>query len=264
MIYCVWYPSGGFGHFVNAILTLHGDNFVRPKNNLEFSPVGDSHQLDLVAPKYFKNQYVKFDFLDEKNYCVLVDNGINDEGEQFKQFFPTATTIKICYSDRTWPIVARTLIDKAMRSNIDQELTLDNWDSNEDWARREKYFLFLRDHALRYAWKSTTTTMLFVDDLLDYNCLFDKLNSVVKIEPFEQLWLSWYSANSKYIEPCKIAQNIISQIKLNQTCDISAIKDIWTQAVVYYYVWIEFGVEVPHNDFCNFFTNTDQIARLVI
>ena len=151
-----------------------------------------------------------------------------------------------------------------MRSNIDRELTLDNWDSNEDWARREKYFLFLRDHALRHAWKSTTTTMLFVDDLLDYNCLFDKLNSVVKIEPFEQLWLSWYGANSKYIEPCKIAENIISQIKLNQTCDISAIKDIWTQAVVYYYVWIEFGVEVPHNDFCNFFTNTDQIARLVI
>ena len=31
MIYCVQYPSGGFGHFINAILTLHGVEFVRPK-----------------------------------------------------------------------------------------------------------------------------------------------------------------------------------------------------------------------------------------
>ena len=27
---CVWYPAGGFGHFVNSILTLYGDGFVRP------------------------------------------------------------------------------------------------------------------------------------------------------------------------------------------------------------------------------------------
>jgi hypothetical protein len=44
--------------------------------------------------------------------------------------------------------------------------------------------------------------------------------------------------------------------------DLTHITDIWTQAVVYYYIWLEFGIEVPHNDFANFFTNTDQIIGL--
>ena len=32
MIYCVWYPSGGFGHFINAVISLYGVDFKRPKN----------------------------------------------------------------------------------------------------------------------------------------------------------------------------------------------------------------------------------------
>jgi len=45
MIYCVWYPSGGFGHFINGILTLHGKGFKRPTNKIEFSTTGDSHKF---------------------------------------------------------------------------------------------------------------------------------------------------------------------------------------------------------------------------
>ena len=78
MIYCIWYPSGGFGHFVNAILTLHGKNFVRPNKKLmNFSPDGNSHTLDLVVPKYHYNSWPGgIEFLNDKNYCVLIDNGI--------------------------------------------------------------------------------------------------------------------------------------------------------------------------------------------
>ena len=81
MIYCVWYPSGGFGHFVNAVLTLHGRDFERPERvDYQFSKKGNSHELQLVAPKYLKNPtHYDFDFSSTDHYSVLIDNGINDE-----------------------------------------------------------------------------------------------------------------------------------------------------------------------------------------
>ena len=265
MIYCVWYPSGGFGHFINAVLTLHGDNFVRPSKSLEFSKNGNSHNLDLVVPKYLHECWPGgIEFRNDKNYCVLVDNGINNESTQFKSTFPNSTVIKICYTYRTWPIVAQTMIDKAMKSSIQEQLLANDWNTTESWAQREKYFLFLRDHPLRHAWKSQQDNAIHIDELYDdYDEFFNVLNSVVKINHFPDLWIEWRRSNAKYIDPVKIANQVLSEVATNQSADLSYIKDIWTQAVVYYYIWLQFGVEVPHNDFANFFTNTDQIQELV-
>ena len=91
MIYCVWYPSGGFGHFINTILNLHGKNFVRPINKIKFSHTGDLHALELTAPKYHADpENYNFNFDQNLNYSVLIDNGINNEGEQFKTIFCTS------------------------------------------------------------------------------------------------------------------------------------------------------------------------------
>lgn len=264
MIYCVWYPSGGFGHFINAVLTLHGDNFVRPTNSLNFSVTGDSHSLDLIVPKYFHESWPgSIEFLDNKNYCVLIDNGINNESDHFKSTFPTSTVIRICYSDRSWPVVARTMIDKAMASSVETQLPIDNWETTEPWARREKYFLYLRDHKLRYAWKHTTGPTLYVDDMLSYNYLVDILNSFVKVENFNKLWTEWRIANSIYIDPINIAQDVITLVEQKQSQDLTHITDVWTQAVVYYYIWITYNIEVPHNDYSNWFTNTNDIATML-
>lgn len=264
MIYCVWYPSGGFGHFINAILTTHGKNFVRPNKKLSFSSKGDSHNLDLVVPKYYKGSWVNgFDFLTDQNYCVLIDNGIIDESTRFKQTFPTATTIKVCYDDFSWPVVARTMIDKAMSGSIETELPTDAWNTSEPWARREKYFLFLRDHTLRHSWKQDNENAIYVNSLFDYDTFFNELNSFTEVEPFQELWFQWRKANSQYIDPVFTANDIITCVRNQQCLDISHIQDIWTQSVVYYNIWLEFGIEIPHNDFANFFSNTEQLIDLV-
>jgi len=264
MIYCVWYPSGGFGHFINAVLTLHGENFVRPAKSLKFSSTGDSHGLDLVVPKYIHEYWPGgFEFLADKNYSVLIDNGINNQSDKFKYTFPNSTVIKICYTDHSWPIVARTMIDKAMLSNLKEQLPTDCWDTDEPWARREKYFLFLLNHDLRHAWKHTTDHSLYVDNMLSYETLFSNLNSVVKMKPFDKIWADWRDANSKYIDPIIIGQSVINLVKQKQSQDLTYITDVWTQAVVYYYIYITFGIEVPHNDFANFFSTTNQIIEMV-
>ena len=59
------------------------------------------------------------------------------------------------------------------------------------------------------------------------------------------------------------AQDIIKNIKSNKDVDLTMITDVWTQAVVYYYIWLEFHVEVPHNDYSNWFTNTEEVAIML-
>ena len=268
MIYCVWYPSGGFGYFVNAVLSLYGHNFVRPHNQLTFSTNGNSHQLDLVVPRYYQQQWTgRFDFDPDKNYSVLIDNGINDEGDQFRDCFPSAEILKICYTDHTWPIVAHTMIKKALESTLKQEIAPDfaSWQSQDDWVLREKYFLFLRDHALRSHWRPNNfSTPLYIDSIIDYDDFYKRLTMCgINVDSFEPVWESWRQANAKYIDPVTQCQQIMHNVSCGVSQQLTDVTDIWTQAVLYYYIWIEHGVEVPHNDFAEFFYNTDQIRGLV-
>jgi len=268
MIYCVWYPSGGFGHFVNAVLTLHGENFARPKKQqYSFSNSGDSHQLELAAPKFFKNpNNYSFDFDSTLNYSVLIDNGINDESTLFVKYFPTACIVKICYSDHTWPIVAHTMIEKAMGMDISQVVSVGpEWANSGDWAIREKYFLFLRDNPLKQAWRiDSEYKYLKIDHLLCYDDFCKQLQSLgISTSDFKTLWDDWKISNQKYIRPIEAARQIMLDIKNKNYSDLLHTTDIWTQAIVYYYIWLEYNFEVPHNDYSEWFTNTKQIAIML-
>ena len=263
MIYCVWYPSGGFGHFINGVLTLHGNGFKRPTNNITFSKNGNSHSLNLVVPKYTSGYNYKFD--SDYNYSVLIDQGINSTSRDFISEFPNARVIKVCYTDSSWPIVAKTMIDKAMQSSIEQEVAVDpeSWTSSEPWAQREKYFLFLRDHYLRTAWRPEPgIDCIFVNDLLDYTRLKHTIECTgIELSEFKNLWNEWYTHNERYFVPIAIAEQVLDKIAHRESFDLTHITDVWTQAVIYYYLWTEFGKEVPHNDFENFFSNVDQITQ---
>jgi len=266
MIYCVWYPSGGFGHFINAILNLHGNNFIRPTNKIKFSNTGDLHSLELPAPKYRADpENYNFEFDRTVNYSVLVDNGINNEGQRFRTIFPTAHIIKLCYDDVSWPIVAKTMIDKAMQSDVSEQLAVDcdKWTVNEPWAVREKYFLFLRDHALRKAWQPTAgVTNLLINDMLDYSQLHRQLStSGVELSDFKSLYQSWQEANKQYIDSVKNSQLVVESIKNNVNASLDHISTIWDQAVLYYFLWIAFGQEIPHNDYADFFSDTVTIRK---
>jgi hypothetical protein len=262
MIYCVWYPSGGFGHFINGILTLHGNNFAKPvQSELKFSTNGNAHALDLVAPKYqnCRGNY-KFTFTPDQNYSVLIDNGINNESTEFVDDFPNACVIKLCYSQRTWPIVARTMIDKAMNSSLEQQLPV-NFGDQQSWAVREKYFLFLKNHPLLDCWKpSPDVNNILIDDMLDYQQLEQKLTKVgIVLENFHKLWQEWYQANQPYIDPVILSQEVIHCLKTNQYRNLNDFDTHWSQAVLYYFIHQEFGQEVPHNDYCNFFSDTRHL-----
>lgn len=264
MIYCIWYPSGGFGHFINAVLTLHGKEFIRPTNKIKFSKTGDSHSLNLTAPLYTKNTVDYYHNFDPNyNHSVLVDLGINSDSRDFTQQLPESEIIKMCYTDTSWPIISKTMIDKAMKSTIESELAVDPglWDSTALWAQREKYFLFLRDHNLRHAWRCEAGVhCVFIDSMINYAKLKSAIECAgIKLSNFEDLWNEWYVHNKRYFAPVAKAQQVLDKIETLENINLTNITDVWTQAVIYYFIWLRFNKEVPHNEFEDFFEDTDQI-----
>lgn len=263
---CIWYPSGGFGHFVSAILTLHGRNFAKANVPLVFSPKGDSHAFPCLLPKYFHNpkHYQIPDTDPGLIYTVLIDNGINDESTLYRKHFPGSKTLKLCYSDHSWCIVARTMVEKALGRDLEDEISLDDsqWPSDENWAVREKYFLYLRDHPLRFSWRpSDDCHSVLLEQLVAYedmrSCLAD-----YGLDPFYDDWQRWKTHNQTYVSPMETALDILKNIKNKQSIDLD-IADLWTQSVVNYFIWLEYQFEVPANDYADWFTNTKQIVTML-
>lgn len=267
-IYCVWYPSGGFGHFVSVLLHMHGKNFIKiKKNRVEFGNNGNSHMAQLAAPKYFcDTDDYDYKFSEKYNYAVLIDNGITNESDKFKQKFIGAKVLKICYSEYSWPIISKTMIEKSMVVDFDSQIKIDpdKWQCTSDWAMREKYFLFLRDHHLQQSWKQDNNCVnLFLDDFLDYFLLYNKLNELTVVSDFECHWQRWKEANNVYLAPVTTAYDILELVKKNQNQDLSHIKDIWTQSVIYYFIWLKYNFEIPHNDYSEWFTNINDIITML-
>lgn len=269
MIYCIWYPSGGFGHFVNAAISLYGRGFKKPKKNLIFSSSGESHSLDLIAPKICPGTTkYKFSFDPKYNYTVLVDKGINNESTEFKNNFEHPEIIKICYSDVSWPIIARTLVEKAMQTNFDSvaKKNLSHWNSKEDWAVRENYFLYLRDQDLRFRWRTDADHYcILVEEIIDYQKLATKLKTFgLDIDDFSSIHQQFINSNKSFIDPVVESLRVVDAIKSNCETDLSYFKNnIWAQSIVYYYIQTNFNVEVRHNDYAHWFTSIEDIVTML-
>lgn len=266
--YCIWYPTGGYGHFINMVLSVYGEDFARPPcTTISFGKNGNSHDLELVAPKYSHDQgYYDFVFDSTKNYSILIDNGIDNESDDYQKLFPSALHIKVCYTDYTWPIVARTNIEKTQQTTIEASMVKENfvdlWPSDEDWCKREKFFLYLRDHPHRHSWRANPNgASITIEDLLSYDLFLQKLNALgIKTADFLDIYTEWHSVNKTYIEPILKARFAIDNINKAQPLNGYS---LWDQAITNYFIWLEYGIEIPANDYANWFTNTSEICDLL-
>lgn len=268
MIYAIWYPSGGFGHFINAMISMHGENFCRPCSPWILGKDGNSHSAQFALPEFAnknKDRYRLPEIDPNMNYGVLIDNGINDEKCDFLQYFPKATPIKICYDDWSWPVIAQSHVIKAMRVSLESVINVESrcWPDTSNWAKREKFFLYLKDHELRHRWKiDNRCKNLQIKSLCRYQNMRKSLQNMgIQLDDFQSDWHKWWGANRVYFAPVIKARSVIAAVKNRTSLDLSDITDLWTQAVIFYFIWLHFDKEVPHNDFADFFIDTDQIQK---
>jgi hypothetical protein len=98
--------------------------------------------------------------------------------------------------------------------------------------------------------------------MLDYSQLHTQLStSGAELSNFESLHQAWQQANKQYINSVKNSQSVVKSIKNNVNVNLDHISSVWDQAVLYYFLWITFGEEVPHNDYANFFSDSDSIRK---
>jgi hypothetical protein len=118
---------------------------------------------------------------------------------------------------------------------------------------------------LRKGWKvkDNDDEPLWVDCMLEYQTLQRQINSIVAIDDFQPVWIKWRRANAAYIDPVVTAQKVLDLVNTKTQCKLDHITDTWSQAVLYYFVWLHHGIEVPHNDFANFFSHTGEILDLI-
>lgn len=270
MIYAIWYPSGGFGHFINATLLLHAEGFERPVTDFQFGKNGNSHSLSSSLLKFLHNSQ-EYPTITDSSFIkktVLIDNGIDDESKDFLKYFPDAKVIKICYDDCSWTIIAKTMIEKAMNESVDNEITidLDKWNGVEDWEQREKYFLYLRDHPFRLMWREDTNTEnILINDLLTTERILKKFSdlNIILDNSFIDFYNKWKLSNLNYLNSYYKAYNILNDLDNNNKNKEILIDDLWTQAVVNYFIWLKYNIEVPAWDYRNWFSTTNDIIKML-
>lgn len=266
MIYCVWYPSGGFGHYIGATLSLYGKNFARPNKDLTFSSNGDSHNIKPPADKWQNDPAVyDYEFAADVNHCVLVDNGISSQSKRFRSVIPNPVVLKITYNKWSFPIIAHTMVVKAIRSSLEEYCLKDIYWTDQDWGKRQKYFYFLKQHECHGLWNPEEDCVnIGIEDIVDYNTFKSKLESAgVELEDFSATHREWYAVNEPYIKPVLQAQEAMDYLDRGENFSLDHITDLWTQAIVNYYIWLKYKVEVKHHKLVEFFKNTSEIQAFL-
>jgi hypothetical protein len=286
-LYTIQYPSGSFGHFTHLLLSNYGDNFTKQETELKFKNKmnsGSSHFVSSQIKKYYSadlyKDYAKKNLIDDYieltkngNYTtVIIDSGITDDSEEFKQFFPGANCIKICYTDYSWPFSAKAFYTRCMSEVLLEKTKIDDfikpeknkWQSSESWELREKYFLFLRDHEFRRRWNLSAAPMTVdVDAYFDYNSLYKSFSNIVKMNNFNELYDKFYENNLIHIDWYIRCREILSAIQNNQHIDLTDITDdLFSQATINYYIQILYNFEIPAWDYRDWFSSTDQIFSM--
>ena len=137
MLVCVDYPSGGFGHFIAALLSRSFDSVFDRGGEFLLDSKGTSHQYPLHYSKWrhrdpsFELQ-PKFDFGD-KHSVLLVDSGFDNSSDVIFSKIEAPFIIRLCIDDRAKSIVHQTCKIKA-------ENSLFNLNGN-DWEERELFTL---------------------------------------------------------------------------------------------------------------------------
>ena len=125
----IHYPSGGFGNFINVLISMCFDAIDTPEKDFKFSADGNSHDFPKSTWCHYEDNIRLL-----RDDILLVDSGIErDYIEPIIEKFPNSPIIRMCIDEKSKSIVTQTCRYKAERS----QFVLDG----EWWEQREQYTL---------------------------------------------------------------------------------------------------------------------------
>jgi hypothetical protein len=275
------YPSGGYGVYLTRLINKFVTNVVQTNDDFLFDDLGTSHSLPLVVGHihYGVNRMLHAadsthwaNIKKQKYILIPYCPGIPDDTtDNLKNNFPNAKIIKLCYQDNTWPLVFQNCIVKAVQgtSEANVEFDVEKFGVLDDWARRENFSLLFEHHHYRIMWKEHVHDNWLNIDISELitdpqNCLEKVANfiggSMINLRELPFRHQQFLNANPNTVQHLEIL-NIVKNLNIDR--DLTHINQLYHQAVLNFYVQLEFNFVIPANDYANWFTNTKEIVTML-
>lgn len=275
------YPSGGYGHYLTRLINRFITNVVKTPDDFLFDSVGTSHQLSLVAGCIHFDQnknlisisdHYQPDIAQQKYILIPYCTGIqSDDVTMLTNTFTNAKIIRLYYKDDTWPLVFQNCIIKAALKTLETTVEFNDvaFGSSDDWAKRENYFLLLKNHHYRHMWNECRLPQFLniniVNLLIDpENCLRSIANfidgTIVDLDLLPARHQQFLDSNLNTVRHLEIL-DIVKNLRHNQ--NLRHIDHLYQQAVLNFYLQLRYNFEVPPNDYSDWFTNTTDIVKML-
>lgn len=281
----IQYPSGGYGFYLTRLINRCISGVVKVQDNFNFDKIGTSHSLPLVyghvhfnRDRHFDIQSANLIYHDSilQGHYVLVPYcpGINDDMiSRTLDFYPKCRIVRLCYDDRTWPLVFYNAITKALNKDINSEVFFDRdrFGSDSDWAKRENFTLLFKSHALRHQWKPVADRRVCNIDI--FSLLVDTKKTIETITEFigqpadaintpdvlakHQCFLVANPAATLHLKILKLLDNLTADQ------DLEWIKELFWQAVVNFYIEEQYDIAIKVNEHPDWFRTTGDLINCV-
>jgi hypothetical protein len=275
------YPSGGYGFYLTRLINTFITNVVKTPDDFLFDSVGTSHPLPLVAGSIYFDQnqtlisvsdQYQFDIARQKYVLIPYCTGIqSDDVTALINTFTNAKIIRLYYNDDTWPLVFQNCIIKAALETLETAVEFNSvaFGSSDDWAKRENFFLLLKNHHYRHMWNQCDLPQFLNIDIVSLltdpeTCLRSIANfidgTIVDLDLLPVRHQQFLDSNLNTVGHLKIL-DIVKNIKLDQ--NLNHIDHLYQQAVLNFYLQLRYNFEVPPNDYSDWFTNTADIVKML-
>jgi hypothetical protein len=275
----IHYPSGGFGHFMNVLLSVCSRSFYVANRAVEFSPSGDSHAFELSAKKWTHDQtdYV-FSPADwatgqDLRHIVLVDLGINNDCHRtVRKQFPKNQLVRMCIDPAARSIINQTCLFKAQKQTEFNFVHQHAWQQREEISKQYHYCDANSEYYLNkfqpiaddcYTLNLPISWLFFSFELLLTN-LETFLGIIVNRTSATVLHQQFLKNNQCYAQANIWAQTVLDSLESEQHVSLADCTNIHDQGFVNYTIEKQFSLEeIPPYDYQDWFTNTQQIAQAI-
>lgn len=277
----IHYPSGGYGYYLTRLINAFITNVVKTPDDFLFDSVGTSHPLPLVAGSIHFDQNktlistsdeYQYDINQQKYilipYCTgIYSNNVTD----LTDTFTNAKIIRLYYKDDTWPLVFQNCIIKAAQKTLENAVEFDAvaFGSSDNWARRENFFLLLKNHHYRHMWHECQLPQFLNINIVDLltdpeTCLRSIANfingTIVDLDLLPSRHRQFLDSNLNTVRHLEILDIVKN---LRHTQNLKHIDHLYQQAVLNFYLHLRYNFEVPPNDYSDWFTNTTDIVKML-
>lgn len=277
-IILISYPSGGFGNFLYHVLTEFAKETVKVDNSFKFNSDGNSHSTKKYTEIYYHDRpYNSITSVDVSNKTALVlcDNGIsNDSYDKILQTFPNARIVRAVIDVATRPVIYKTCIEKAMKTDSITETiphVIANWpEGKEDYAIRENFTLFYHNWPFNWDYSKLKNVVnlsiekLIVDPVNTILNLTKQLGlSIINVNELIKFCDAWFLANKTYFNIHFRCNAIMLALIQGNNVDLTDITELHDQGYINYCVEKKFNIEIPVYDYRCWFKTTKDILDMV-